>query len=87
MRNGWEYIVNTINNLVVFRQYQHALRNALGESAGFDKNNIMMVGPSGSGKSYIIKKVSELLNVPFVSVDATAMTAAGYTGVPVLVEK
>lgn len=60
--------------------YQHALRNALGESAGFDKNNIMMVGPSGSGKSYIIKKVSELLNVPFVSVDATAMTAAGYTG-------
>ena len=60
--------------------YQHMCRTELGDNAGFGKSNIMMVGPSGCGKSYLVKKASELLKVPFVSVDATAMTAAGYTG-------
>ena len=60
--------------------YQHGRRVMLGENAGFQKNNILLFGPSGSGKSMIAKKAAEILEVPFVCADATTMTAAGYVG-------
>ncbi len=60
--------------------YQHERRVALGEAAKFQKNNILLFGPSGCGKTMIAKKTAELLDVPFVSADATAMTATGYVG-------
>lgn len=45
-----------------------------------DKSNLLISGPSGSGKSLLLSSVAKFLNVPFVSVDATTLTEAGYIG-------
>lgn len=44
------------------------------------KSNILMVGPTGSGKTYLAQTLAKLLNVPFAIADATALTEAGYVG-------
>ena len=44
------------------------------------KSNIMMVGPTGSGKTYLAQTLAKLLNVPFAIADATTLTEAGYVG-------
>ncbi|MAW75724.1 MAG: ATP-dependent Clp protease ATP-binding subunit ClpX [Candidatus Marinimicrobia bacterium] len=45
-----------------------------------DKSNILLVGPTGTGKTLIAKTLAKVLNVPFVIVDATVLTEAGYVG-------
>jgi len=45
-----------------------------------DKANILMVGPTGTGKTLLVKTVSQYLNVPFAIADATTLTEAGYVG-------
>ena len=49
-------------------------------SAGIQKSNILMIGPTGTGKTLLAKTVSEYLDVPFVVADATCLTEAGYVG-------
>ncbi len=44
------------------------------------KSNILMIGPTGSGKTYLAQTLARLLNVPFAIADATALTEAGYVG-------
>lgn len=44
------------------------------------KSNILLVGPTGTGKTFLIKQVAKLLNVPFAIADATSLTEAGYVG-------
>ncbi len=44
------------------------------------KSNILMLGPTGSGKTYLAQTIARLLNVPFAIADATALTEAGYVG-------
>ena len=44
------------------------------------KSNILMVGPTGSGKTYIVQNLAKILNVPFAIADATSLTEAGYVG-------
>ncbi len=44
------------------------------------KSNILMVGPTGSGKTYLAQTLARILNVPFAIADATALTEAGYVG-------
>lgn len=46
----------------------------------FDKSNVLMIGPSGCGKTYLATIAATLLDVPFVSVDATSLTETGYHG-------
>lgn len=46
----------------------------------FEKSNILLLGPSGSGKTLLLRTLAQVLDVPFVHVDATPLTMAGYVG-------
>src|SRR5690606_36870708 len=47
------------------------------------KSNVMLVGPTGTGKTYLVETLSRILEVPFASIDATTLTEAGYAGADV----
>lgn len=59
-----------------------AAYNHLKRLVGFKgkKNNLLFVGPTGCGKTYMVSKLSNIIKVPFLSVDATRFTSAGYQG-------
>lgn len=50
------------------------------ESINLDKSNVMLIGPTGSGKTYITRILSTITNLPFVVQNATSLTSAGYVG-------
>lgn len=62
--------------------YNHYKRILAGESFDIElqKSNIIMLGPTGSGKTLLAQTLAKLLNVPFAIADATALTEAGYVG-------
>jgi ATP-dependent Clp protease ATP-binding subunit ClpX len=67
--------------------YNHYKRVQAGESSGPDdsgieiaKSNILLIGPTGCGKTYLAQTLARMLNVPFAIADATALTEAGYVG-------
>lgn len=62
--------------------YNHYKRIMSGKSLDVElqKSNILMLGPTGSGKTYLAQTLAKLLNVPFAIADATALTEAGYVG-------
>jgi len=55
-------------------------RGADGDGIELGKSNILMLGPTGCGKTYLAQTLAKLLNVPFAIADATALTEAGYVG-------
>ncbi|MBJ8342359.1 ATP-dependent Clp protease ATP-binding subunit ClpX [Antrihabitans sp. YC3-6] len=55
-------------------------RDARGEVVELAKSNILMLGPTGCGKTYLAQTLAKMLNVPFAIADATALTEAGYVG-------
>lgn len=62
--------------------YNHYKRITAGRNLGVElqKSNILMLGPTGSGKTLLAQTLARLLNVPFAIADATALTEAGYVG-------
>ena len=62
--------------------YNHYKRIMAGKDLGVElsKSNILMLGPTGSGKTYMAQSLAKLLNVPFAIADATSLTEAGYVG-------
>ena len=61
-----------------YKRLRHTAKNA-GE-VELSKSNILLVGPTGSGKTLLAQTLARLLNVPFVMADATTLTEAGYVG-------
>ena len=62
--------------------YNHYKRVLAGKSFDVElqKSNILLVGPTGSGKTYLAQTLAKMLNVPFAIADATTLTEAGYVG-------
>ena len=65
--------------------YNHYKRVAAGTEANADgveieKSNMLMIGPTGCGKTYLVKTLARLLDVPLAITDATSLTEAGYIG-------
>ena len=62
--------------------YNHYKRVTTSKHIDLDiaKSNILMLGPTGSGKTYLAQTMAKILNVPFAIADATALTEAGYVG-------
>jgi ATP-dependent Clp protease ATP-binding subunit ClpX len=68
---------------VAIAAYNHQKRIAArkrGQAPLLKKSNILLVGPTGSGKTHIARNLAQILSVPFASVDATEYTEAGYYG-------
>lgn len=66
--------------VAVYNHYKRLLWRTGGSGPEIAKSNILLMGPSGTGKSYMASSLARILEVPFVSVDATRLTAAGYSG-------
>jgi ATP-dependent Clp protease ATP-binding subunit ClpX len=71
--------------VAVYNHYKRVQLDELGSIRGGDhvelqKSNILMVGPTGSGKTHLAQTLARMLDVPFAIADATALTEAGYVG-------
>ena len=67
--------------VAVYNHYKRLMHEQSGEKQiEIDKSNILMVGPTGTGKTLMARTIAKLLKVPFTIVDATVLTEAGYVG-------
>ena len=75
---GQEYAKKVVSVAV----YNHYKRVATGtmDDIEIEKSNMLMIGPTGSGKTYLVKTLAKLLDVPLAIADATSLTEAGYIG-------
>lgn len=69
-------------SVAVYNHYKRLLHQSEkgAQQIELDKSNIMMVGPTGTGKTLMARTIAKLLKVPFTIVDATVLTEAGYVG-------
>ncbi len=79
-----EYIVGQehakkVMSVAVYNHYKRVASDAL-DGVEIEKSNMLMIGPTGSGKTYMVKTLANLLDVPLAITDATSLTEAGYIG-------
>lgn len=67
-------------SVAVYNHYKRLLQPADNDEVEIEKSNIVMVGPTGTGKTLLARTIAKLLDVPFTIVDATVFTEAGYVG-------
>lgn len=69
--------------VAVYNHLKRTQMQACNPDIRLTKSNILMYGPTGCGKTHIVKMISELINVPLYIADATSLTATGYVGADV----
>lgn len=75
---GQEHAKKAIS-VAVYNHYKRVITNTM-DDIEIEKSNMLMLGPTGCGKTYLVKTVARLLNVPLAITDATTLTEAGYVG-------
>lgn len=75
---GQEYAKKAMS-VAVYNHYKRVATDTLDEIE-IEKSNMLMIGPTGSGKTYLVKTLAKLLDVPLAITDATSLTEAGYIG-------
>lgn len=84
-----EYVIGQdkakkVMSVAVYNHYKRVFsenyKTEDGEEISIEKSNILMIGPTGSGKTYLVKTLARLLDVPLAIADATSLTEAGYIG-------
>ncbi|MBK9595960.1 MAG: ATP-dependent Clp protease ATP-binding subunit ClpX [Rhodocyclales bacterium] len=69
-----------ILSVAVYNHYKRLKHMSKSDEVELAKSNILLIGPTGSGKTLLAQTLARLLNVPFVMADATTLTEAGYVG-------
>ena len=67
-------------SVAVYNHYKRVMAPKTLDDVELQKSNIIMVGPTGSGKTYLAQTLAKIINVPFAIADATTLTEAGYVG-------
>lgn len=67
-------------SVAVYNHYKRVTGITEDDGVELQKSNILMVGPTGSGKTYLAQTLAKIINVPFAIADATTLTEAGYVG-------
>lgn len=80
-----EYVVGQtqakkVLSVAVYNHYKRLRNHTKQDDIELNKSNILLIGPTGSGKTLLAETLARLLNVPFVIADATTLTEAGYVG-------
>ncbi len=80
-----EYVIGQetakkVLSVAVYNHYKRVTATKTPEDVELQKSNIIMIGPTGSGKTYLAQTLAKIINVPFAIADATTLTEAGYVG-------
>jgi ATP-dependent Clp protease ATP-binding subunit ClpX len=80
-----EYVIGQVNakkilSVAVYNHYKRLEQGIKKSDIELSKSNVLLVGPTGSGKTLLAETMARLLNVPFTIADATTLTEAGYVG-------